>query len=345
MNPWCASCAARTMIPLSEQADPITRAPRRRRRGISIAAVLAAVLGGTAILVPAALTDPHYRAAYTEAGRVLLLFRAPPGSVQTSKPSISVFASPLTADASDHFIDRTTFWTTPHPVTAVLTWVKSHPPRGMTQSGGSYGSDFTGIFFGSPDGASYVHEQLEINVAPNGNDASYIRVDSTLVWISTGPTLYTSRGPSVHLTLATGCPRSILQYQDVSNPPDGLRDRLLPSGRPRRAMICAYGFALNTTPVQRRQVNLGAADAQRFADMISALHFKSMGRAVTSCPNDQDLNDIFVFKYANHADVDLWYHASGCPYLRNGFVFMTGVGNPPFYEKLIPFVRHFTNRR
>lgn len=45
---------------------------------------------------------------------------------------------------------------------------------------------------------------------------------------------------------------------------------------------------------------------------------------------------IIVFSYRSHPDADLWYHASGCETLDNGYISAFEGGNPGFYEKFMP---------
>jgi hypothetical protein len=45
-----------------------------------------------------------------------------------------------------------------------------------------------------------------------------------------------------------------------------------------------------------------------------------------------------VFAYVGPSDIDLWYHASGCQDLDNGYISSEEGGNPTFYNGFQPLV-------
>ena len=333
------------MTSLSEPTVTEPQAPRRRRRGLSIAAVVVALAATGAIIVPAALSDPNRRAANAGAGRLLDLYVPPPGSTRVSKAPVSILSSPAEMEATDHLIDRARFWIARIPPVEVFSWLKSHPPKGLTKSGGGYGSEFQEITFEGHDEAAFIHARLLVEVVPNGTRGSFIRADGMTVWLSRGPTRYPRRGRALHVLAASGCPRSIAGYQDVSNADEGLTERMLPKERPIGGMICAFGSPFPANPHTVRRVSLTRAEAWRLAETIDRMRFVSAGNSRQSCPNDQDLNDVIVFAYSTRADVDLWYHTSGCSYLDNGFVVVNEVANPSFYDSFVPMIARLTSAR
>ena len=49
---------------------------------------------------------------------------------------------------------------------------------------------------------------------------------------------------------------------------------------------------------------------------------------------------ILAFSYAGRADADVWWHASGCQSLDNGYVATTETVNPSFYNNLGKAIQH-----
>jgi hypothetical protein len=134
-----------------------------------------------------------------------------------------------------------------------------------------------------------------------------------------------SRGPTIRLTVAKGCPESLGRAEDVSNPLGVLTEQMLPSTDPIVGMVCEYRWDKFV-----RRIDLDTERARSLSRAINRISLGDEGFTILHCLMDDSRDDIIVFKYGAAPDVDLWYHASGCPSLRNGYVAAGSPGNPNF---------------
>jgi hypothetical protein len=166
---------------------------------------------------------------------------------------------------------------------------------------------------------------------------------------STVTSSYGRSGSRARVTLVAGCPASLAGYVDVDNPDLVLRSEMLPPGDPIGGLICRYGSSLAAqtdaqgVPSGPRSLALSAAQAGRLAQAIRAVRLGAPGGNVAAgCPDDVGLIDVLVFGYPGRPDADLWYHASGCESLDNGYVGAVEGANPSFYNGFMPVMSGIT---
>ncbi len=136
--------------------------------------------------------------------------------------------------------------------------------------------------------------------------------------------------PAVSILEATGCPRTITGYQDVSNSKNARGSTLLPSRTPTGVFSCVYGSAKDGGKLEGSRI-LTVAQASALATVINRVHLgEDMG--VHSCPPSIGLVTIFAFAYRGDPDVDLWWQRDGCQSLDNGFKIGVEAANPSFYS-------------
>jgi hypothetical protein len=138
--------------------------------------------------------------------------------------------------------------------------------------------------------------------------------------------------PKLSISVAAGCPASIAGYRDVVNnfagPP------LVPAG-PNAGVVCRYhatgGIPSSHAGQLADQTRLDSAKAQELAGAIRSLDLRAP-TGTTACPADIGTIALIGLLYPAHADVGLWYAASGCQTLDNGRIGAFQGGNPSFYE-------------
>ncbi|HAM01973.1 MAG TPA: hypothetical protein DCQ30_07055 [Acidimicrobiaceae bacterium] len=298
------------------------------------------------------MEDPHYRQAVAEAQELFKETPIPPDAVGRGGGPPETLSGPVTgAPSSDHVIDVMGLWNVPMSMAATLGWLGSHPPQGLASSGSAEGGGPEGSFAGSAFSASptdaYLDAQLELGVTADGPDRSVLRADGIDVWITTTPAPDLTDGPRVRVTLAGGCPTQLGGVVDVSNVSNSIMSQMLPAADPVAGLVCLYGSRSGLTSSPQRadladSVDLSATNAGRLAQAVNAIRLGSTGTGATSCPVDFDLVDVVVLAYTAHSDVDLWYHASGCETLDNGFVVASEGANPSFSDGFVPLITSLT---
>jgi hypothetical protein len=149
---------------------------------------------------------------------------------------------------------------------------------------------------------------------------------------------YTARSPRVRVTVDSGCPDTLGGAKDVSNPPGGLGNHLVPMGDdPRAGVVCQYAGSQNlkapTTTVLARSTPLTQQCAARLARALGNVSLKAT-TGKFECPAYLVGSiTIIALNYRGHgADVDLWYSTSGCQTIDNGHVVAFQGANPSFYN-------------
>jgi hypothetical protein len=140
------------------------------------------------------------------------------------------------------------------------------------------------------------------------------------------------------VSVGSGCPASVIGYQDVVNtfigPP------LVPAN-PTIGLVCRYhptgGVPSPEAGRLAEQTRLSAAQAGQLAGVIRCLDLRRP-TGTTACPADIGTVTVIGFSYQDRADVGLWYAASGCQRLDNGRISAFEVGNPSFYAGFQPAV-------
>jgi len=76
---------------------------------------------------------------------------------------------------------------------------------------------------------------------------------------------------------------------------------------------------------------LDGVQATTLAKIINRIDLK-VDTGVAHCPADVGRINILAFSYQASGDVDLWWIASGCQELDNGYVAAGETANPSFYD-------------
>jgi N-acetylneuraminic acid mutarotase len=141
-----------------------------------------------------------------------------------------------------------------------------------------------------------------------------------------------SNSSKLSISVAAGCPASIAGYRDVVNTFAG--PPLVPAG-PDRGIVCRYhptgGMPSAHAGQLADQTRLDSAAAQELAGAIRSLDLRPP-TGTFSCPADIGTVALIGLSYPDHADVGLWYAASGCQTLDNGRIGAFQGGNPTFYN-------------
>jgi hypothetical protein len=222
-------------------------------------------------------------------------------------------------------IERSAYWRVPLSFVAAVAWVKSHPPHGLTVSGGSAGGNegsvqIAGVEYSEPDTAVWVGADLEIGIASGTAASSYIRADGVLEVLDPVPLADSASGPRLRVTVAGGCPANQKDI-GVSNSGSGLSTSLLPGGAPTAGLVCRYQGSSATPSSSQR---LDAAEAAGLAHAVGQAQLTHLDDVMTSCPMDGGSFTVFALSYPGRADVDLWWHSTGCQSIANGVI----SGNP-----------------
>ena len=312
-----------------------------RPRHAAIAALIAAAVAGGGVTVALRKTtskdQPARRSAQAEADQLLTLARLPAGAVAISCQRYAALRTPAFEPSSDQLIDHHRCLRVPMPFDRAVDWFRSHPPHGLTL--GLRGAGSTGSSFGytAADTSAYREAQLAVSIAPDSASASVVRLDGLAIYVSSIPIRVTDRGPRIRVTTTSGCPASLGKTTDVSNAANGLTKTMLPAGYPVRGVICTFA-SIDGGRARIRQIELGSDEAVRLARAIKNIPLGSAGLGPHGCPNDTGATDVIAFGYQDDLQVDLWFHASGCRTLDNGYVIVEEIGNPAFYgafEKLM----------
>lgn len=153
---------------------------------------------------------------------------------------------------------------------------------------------------------------------------------------------YRALRPQTRVTLARGCPSTLLGAQDVRNGGDDLTDRFTPP-HPTTGLVCRYNFTADRRQgaVLYRQARLTAAQADPLADQLNRILTGTETGRPHSCPEDPGpVVTILVFGYSQHSDVDIWYRQNGCQSLDNGHRGADFITNPPFFQGFAPALEH-----
>jgi hypothetical protein len=149
---------------------------------------------------------------------------------------------------------------------------------------------------------------------------------------------YTARSPRVRVAVDSRCPDTLGGAKDVSNPPGGLGNHLVPTGdHPRAGLVCQYAGSQNlkapTTTVLARSTALTPQSAARLAQALRNVSVKAP-TGKFGCPAGLvgSITIIALSYRGRAADVDLWYSTSGCQTIDNGHLEAFQGANPTFYN-------------
>ena len=239
------------------------------------------------------------------------------------------------------YADAHRLWTVSAQPRAVIAFATANVPRGFTQNGaGSESLDgVTALQVDQPLSklpANVFSAELEWAVTAAGA-GSLLRVDAVVGW-SPLERPGTPRLPAIRVAVGTGCPPSLARAQDVDNPAGERGPLLLPALSPTAALICSYDGGLANRALSKRRL-LDGAQAKALASVIRGMVLMP-DLGAHGCPMDVDATKVLAFSYRDHPDADLWWHASGCQSLDNGYLYTTEGGNPSFYNGLAGALQH-----
>jgi hypothetical protein len=285
----------------------------------------------------------HNRAATAaEAARLLALVKLPPGA----KPSPGSHDKELTGPAlgtpeTRSLVDRHRFWRVSSPMGAVMSYLRSHTPAGLSLSGTGQGTSSgvvtsEGIGWSEPDRSYATGLGLDVGIAPTAS-GTLIRADGFGEWIDPRPIRDTSSGRRLRVTVAGGCPAGDRRVVGVRSPGAGLDRALLPSATPSSALICAYG-GLNPPHILGLYAHrvLSARRASSLARRALALPIGHTDDGLTSCPIDDGSFDAVAFHYPGRPDVDLGIHPRGCATTADGHIVVGGAPSLTAYVHRAP---------
>ena len=271
-------------------------------------------------------------AAQAEAARLLSLARVPPGAVRLARPARSLPGPALGRPAVVSLVDRVVAWRVGLPFAAVQAWLSAHPPRGLPADGSASGGNartgqttITGTSYRGPAGRAWQSANLEISAAPDGAEASMIRVDAVIVWLDPRPVSSGPGGHPVRVTVAGGCPPADRGVTGVTNPGAGLTRRLLPPGPPVAGLRCRYDGA-NGHPwrlVAARR--LTAPAARQAARSMARRPLSHTDGGSVNCPADDGSAEVLALAYRGGSDIDLWIKLNGCGGVSNGHITTGGL--------------------
>jgi len=312
-----------------------TTAPGRRAH---LAGLLAAVLmllaacgqGASESTRPTSLTPSptgivtNRQAAQAEADRLLALALVPPGAVATTVDPApgSPLAGPLLGRPGvTSLVDRTRMWTVQQSFDQTMTWLRDHPPVGLSASeSGTSGTDIRGAGIGYSDTGTtqWSDGELQIGVGASTATESQIRVDAQVIWLSSSPYPDARAGSRLKVTVAKGCPSSNKGMVGVTNSGAGLSAAMVPPGTPTAGLICRYNGPNDQAFALDRSTKLGRTMAGRIALALQRIQLSHPLGEVVHCPMDDGSVSVIALTYAGRPDVDLWYERTGCTSVANG---------------------------
>jgi hypothetical protein len=279
----------------------------------------------------AATVAANRAAAQAEAARLVALAKLPPGAVRLGRPPAALAGPSAGTPDVASLVDQVVAWRAGLPIAAARKWLAAHPPRGLPADGGDLGSQSAGVTiygttYRAPASRAWASAELEISVAPDGPDATAIRVDALIVWLDPRPV---PSGPGAHpirVTVAGGCPPTDQGVTGVTNPGPRLTQQLLPSGPPTAGLRCKNaGGNGHLTWHLVTATRLAGPAARQAAAAMTRLRVSHADPVVTRClPPADGSAEVLVLAYPGRPDVDL-FQLDGCGGVSNGYI-SAGVG-------------------
>ena len=274
----------------------------------------------------AATVAGNRAAAQAEATRLVSLAEVPPGAVRLGSPPAALSEPSMGTPAVTSLVDQVVAWRAGLPIAATRKWLAAHPPRGLPSDGGANGEQSAGVTiygtsYRAPASQAWASADLEISVAPDGPDATAIRVDALVVWLDPRPV---PSGPGAHpirVTVAGGCPATDQGVTGVTNPGPSLTQRLLPSGQPTAGLRCQYAGG-NGHPSWHlvTATRLAGPAARQAAASMARLRLSHADPAVVRCvPPADGSAEALVLAYPGRPDVDL-FMPNGCGGVSNSYI-------------------------
>jgi hypothetical protein len=279
---------------------------------------------GTAAPSLSAAPQTGRAAAEREAARLLALVTPPPDAAPISEAP-SGLTEPATKPNVDSLVDQARVWRLAMSFDEASAWISVQRPGGMTSSGNATASDHGTLVlnsrqFDAPAGPSWDSSQLQLAVAADGPDRSFLRADGLVVWVTADPVRDERDGKRVHVSAGRPCPASDRDVIGVTNAgqPD-LDAALVPEGAPTGGLVCRYvGLNGKRWTLQADQ-KLTAATAARIADAARRVRLAHAIGGAHGCPADDASATLIVLSYAGR-DVNLWLKRAGCAWIANGHI-------------------------
>lgn len=272
-------------------------------------------------------------AAQAEAARLVSLAKIPPGAVRLGSPPATLPEPSMGTPAVTSLVDHVVAWRAGLPIAATRKWLAAHPPRGLPWDGADNGSQSAGVTiygtsYRAPASQAWASADLEISVAPDGPEATAIRVDALIVWLDPRPA---KSGPGAHpirVTAAGGCPATDQGVTGVTNPGPSLTRQLLPSGQPTAGLRCQYAGGNGHPPWHLvAATRLAGPAARQLAASKARLPLSHVDPVVPRCiPPADGSAEVLAFAYPGRPDVDL-FTLRGCGGVSNGYI-SAGNGYP-----------------
>jgi hypothetical protein len=261
--------------------------------------------------------------AVAEARRLLSMVAVPEHSVPLRSAPPELPSPAMGTPGVSSLVDSTRSWRLALPFTAAEDWIAAHGPAGLRQDGEnlSYGPPASGYSYAGPASPAWGSAELDIEVAPANDGASVVmRADALVVWLDPVPVRDTALGKRLRVLADAGCPATDAGVVGVVNPGRDLAHELVPAGRPRTGLECAY-YGMNGLPWQlHRQQHLTAAQAERVAASMARLPLSHPLGAEVACPMDDGSAELIALSYPGGPDVDLWVLLNGCGGVSNGYI-------------------------
>jgi hypothetical protein len=286
------------------------------------------------------------QAAVDEAHRLLVLAKLPPGAIKTaSVPSVLAGGPVLGTPGVSSLVVQTQYWRAPVPFDQAQAWLEAHPPLGLKPAGTSSGggpspSDMTvGYGYTAPSTARLQSPELEVGVAYVGPSSSAIRVDAVVIWTDPRPWPDNTAGKRIHVSVAQGCPASVVGVVGVANPGAALTASLLPAGSPTAALVCRFNGSdgpSGSLPAPQwkklaHRARLSTTGATELARVVAAAPISrtivpgdGAFAPAANCPMDDGAVALVAFSYPGRPDVDLWAQLAGCAVVGNGYILGAG---------------------
>ena len=273
-------------------------------------------------------TESNVKIARDEVAHLLDIVNVPPGSTRIATPSRSP-----DSDARSQHISSERWWAISMGQRDAFEWIFHHHPAGLALRDWGAQPIWEGSW-AAADTHAYVQAAVDIGIIPVTSRTSKIRAIADATWLTDRPAddVASPNEQRVRVEMSGGCPKTLPDYFDVTNPQDpALHKGLVFPGTPTAAMRCIYGG----TNILLQTNRLDASAAASLAHAISQIILGSAGPSYFySCPSGGEpdptvaVGEIIVLHYSGKPDVDLW-HATICRSVDNGFI-RTSIIPPAF---------------
>jgi hypothetical protein len=264
------------------------------------------------------------RLARAEAAKLLALVPVPAGARRLRAAPASMPMPVLGEPGVTGLVDAQQSWRLNMPISSAARWLAAHRPAGLKETGWANPPPPTGYSFAGPAGAAWSGAELEVGVAPDGPNASFLRADGLVAWLDPVPYRDTATGPRLRVLASGRCPATDAGVVGVRNPGAHLTGALLPAGRPATALRCSYYGANGKSFKLKAQQRLGPARARALASAIARIPVSHLVGSTTSCPADDGSAVLVAFGYPGSGSVDVWAEVTGCATISNGYIYAGG---------------------